>query len=48
MQMSNKEGPKEMAVAYPIMLKFLKSEQPPAPSIELNKTTDEHYEVFID
>lgn len=30
------------------MLKFVQSELPPAPSIELNKTVDEQYEVKFD
>ena len=30
------------------MLKFVQSELPPAPSIELNKTMDEQYEVKFD
>ena len=47
MQITEQQGIVQQA-KYPIVLKFVQSEVPPAPSIELNKTVDEQYEILID
>lgn len=42
------KGGESQIINYPLVLKFVSSELPPAPSIELNKTQDEQYEVKFD
>ena len=46
MQIMEKDGGAEMT--YPLVLKFVQTEVPPAPSIELNKTVDEQYDIQVD
>lgn len=41
MQIMDKDGGVDQTMTYPLVLKFVQTELPPAPSIELNKTVDE-------